>query len=252
MIRHDNVHYVDARSTGLPDGHFQTIVTSPPYFGLRSYGDDPAEIGAGSVADYLADMRRCADEWHRITADTGVLWLNIADTASGSGGAGGDYNRGGAKDGKPKWRQGAVDRPPMSWLNIPHRVVEEFVSAGWLYRSCITWEKGRLRPEDLAHSRRPGVSSEFIFMFSKTRDYPFFADRLPDGQRGNVWTFPPASGRNHLAPFPLELPLRCIPLTTEPGDRVLDPFVGSGTTMEAAEQLGRVGYGCDIYEWIKP
>lgn len=169
---------------------------------------------------------------------------------SGSGGAGGDYNTGGAKDGKPRWRQGRADRPPMSWLNIPHRVVEEFVSAGWLYRSCITWNKGRLRPEDLAHARRPGVSSEFIFMLSKSRAYPFHADRLVE--RGNVWTFPPARGRNHLAPFPLELPMRCIPLTTNPGDRVLDPFVGSGTTIEAAEMVGRIGYGCDIVNWMTP
>jgi DNA modification methylase len=249
---HYRIRSTDARSTGFAEGFFQTIVTSPPYWGLRKYGSDPAEIGAGSVADYLSDMRKCATEWLRITADTGVLWLNLADTASGSGGAGGDYNAGGAKQGKSRWRQGEPDRPTMSWLNLPHRVVEEFVATGWLLRADITWDKERLRAEDLSHARRPGVSTERIFMLSKSRNYPFHADRLPDGERGNVWRFPPARGRNHLAPFPLELPLRCIPLTTEPGDAVLDPFLGSGTTMEAAEQLGRVGYGCDIYEWIQP
>jgi DNA modification methylase len=91
------------------------------------------------------------------------------------------------------------------------------------------------------------VSSEFIFMLAKTRKHRFFADELVE--RGNVWKFPPSKGRNHLAPFPSELPERCIPLTTEVGQVVLDPFSGSGTTIAAAESLGRVGLGCDIYHW---
>lgn len=237
----------DARRIELPDESIHTIVTSPPYFGLRAYGDDVREIGRGSINDYLNDMRDCAVEWLRLLDEGGVLWLNLGDTAAGSGGAGGDYNRNGAKQGKPKWRQGDSGRAPMQWMNVPHRVVEVFVEAGFLYRSCITWDKQRLRPEDLKHARRPGVSSEFIFMLAKTRKHRFFADELVE--RGNVWKFPPSKGRNHLAPFPSELPERCIPLTTEVGQVVLDPFSGSGTTIAAAESLGRVGLGCDIYHW---
>ena len=242
----------DARRLPYDDGFFHAIVTSPPYFGLRRYGESDTEIGTEDVDGYLASMRDCAVEWHRVLADGGVLWLNIADTASGSGGAGGDYNRGGGKEGKPKWRQGKSDRAPMQWLNVPHRVVEEFVAAGWLYRACVVWDKERLRPEDLNHARRPGVSHEFLFMFSKGRDYRFFADRLPDGERGSVWRFPPVAKTNHLAPFPEELPRRCIPLCTEPGDRVLDPFSGSHTTARVADALGRRGYGTDIYVWDTP
>jgi DNA modification methylase len=237
----------DARQVPLANQSVQAIVTSPPYFGLRSYGDDDREVGRNDVDAYLNDMRKCAVEWRRLLDDQGVLWLNLGDTAAGSGGAGGDYNRGGGKQGKPKWRQGATDRTAMQWLNIPHRVVETFVESGWLYRACITWDKNRLRPEDLRHARRPGISSEFIFMLAKTRDHRFFPDALVE--RGNVWHFPSAKGRNHLAPFPLELPARCIPLVTQIGDVVLDPFVGSGTTVEVAEALGRQGVGCDLYDW---
>jgi site-specific DNA-methyltransferase (cytosine-N4-specific) len=239
------VHRADARSIPEPDGKFHSIVTSPPYFALRRYGTDDAEIGAGDVTTYLNDMAACAREWKRLLADEGLLWLNVGDTASGSGGAGGDYNRGGAKQGRPRYRQGKVDRDPMQWLNLPHRVVEVFVAEGWLYRSCVTWDKASLRPEDLSHARRPGISHEFIFMLAKDRGHRFFDQRLVE--RGSVWHFGPARRVKHQAPFPIELPMRCIPLSTQPGEWVLDPFAGSLTTMNAALQLDRQSVGVDLY-----
>lgn len=239
------LHKAGASSIPEPDEKFHSIVTSPPYYALRRYGDSPNEIGQGNFVDYLADMEKCAIEWKRLLHPEGLLWLNIGDTASGSGGAGGDYNRGGSKDGKPRYRQGKTDRSPMQWLNSPHRVLEVFVANGWLYRSCITWDKGALRPEDLRHARRPGVSHEFIFMLAKDRGHRFFESRLVE--RGSVWHFPPARRSKHLAPFPLEFPARCIPLSTQVGEWVLDPFVGSGTTCEAARRLGRNSVGVDLY-----
>lgn len=238
-------HTADARSIPEPDGKFHSIVTSPPYFGLRSYGELGTEIGKGDLDQYLADMEQCSLEWRRLIDDEGLLWINIGDTASGSGGAGGDYALGGLKTGRPLYRQGKTDRSSMQWLNVPHRIVELFVDTGWLYRSCITWDKGRLRPEDIKHARRPGVSHEFILMFAKTRKHRFFSDELTE--RGSVWHFAPAKAVKHQAPFPLELPLRCIPLSTLPGEWVLDPFVGSGTTLHAASILGRNAVGVDIY-----
>lgn len=242
----------DARNLDqIEDSSVHCIVTSPPYYANRAYGDDPREIGLGDLVDYYKAMDECATEWHRKLTDDGVLWFNTFDTASGSGGAGGDYNKGGSKDGRPKWRQGKVDRPRMNWLNVPHNTIEVFVQAGFYYRHCIIWEKVHgtgspvLRREDLKHVRRPGISHEYIFMLSKTPDYRFFPDRL--AEKGSVWAFPPATDRTHQAPFPIELPWRCIQLTTEPGDVVLDPFMGSGTTLDAATQLGRNAIGVDLY-----
>jgi site-specific DNA-methyltransferase (adenine-specific) len=63
-----------------------------------------------------------------------------------------------------------------------------------------------------------------------------------------MWTFNGESKKRvgHPAPFPLELPRRCIKMFSYVGDTVLDPFMGSGTTLIAAGQLGRKGIGLDV------
>lgn len=62
----------------------------------------------------------------------------------------------------------------------------------------------------------------------------------------NVWRTPCAARNGHPAPFPAELPRRAILLSTWPGDVVLDPFCGGGTTVRVARALGRVGVGVDL------
>ena len=236
----------------LPDKYFKTIVTSPPYWSLRQYGDSELEMGQGSLAEYLDDTRACARVWREKMTDDGVCWYNIADTAAGSGGAGGDHNRGGTKETIRKYRQGDSGLPPMQWCNVPHRVASIFQEEGWLYRHCVIWEKTSrngspvVRRANLNHERRPGTSHEFIFMFSMGRRYTWNTHELKE--RGSVWHFDVERGTTHDAPFPVELPLRCIPLTTNPGDAVLDPFGGSMTTVLAAQQLGREGWGLELYD----
>ncbi|HAV78280.1 MAG TPA: hypothetical protein DCX53_13105, partial [Anaerolineae bacterium] len=63
-----------------------------------------------------------------------------------------------------------------------------------------------------------------------------------------LWTFNGESKKKigHPAPFPLELPRRCIKMFSYIGDTVLDPFMGSGTTLIAAGMLGRKGLGVDV------
>ena len=140
----------------------------------------------------------------------------------------------------------------MSWCLVPSRVALALQSSGWLVRSWITWNKERLRPESLAHVRRPGVSSEVILMLTKQRQYKFYPERLED--RGDVWTFPPqvARKKSHLAPFPDELARRCIAVSTDEGDVVFDPFAGSMTTLVVAEEMGRRGVGLDLYNFEFP
>jgi site-specific DNA-methyltransferase (cytosine-N4-specific) len=235
----------DARELPLSDGTVNCCVTSPPYLGLRHYGEDERELGRGSIAEYVKEILAASAEVKRVLKDDGLYWLNIGDTAVGSGGAGGDYNAGGSREGRKRFKQGRLELRPMQWANVPARVAVALQDEqDWLLRATIVWEKAGRRPEDLRHVRRPGVSHELILMLAKTKQYRFFPERLPE--KGSVWHF--HTGRSpHPAAFPFELPERCIAACTEPGDLVIDPFAGSGTTMRAAEALGRIGMGFDIY-----
>ena len=64
----------------------------------------------------------------------------------------------------------------------------------------------------------------------------------------NVWRIQPVNGSDHPAPYPLTLAERCIRLSTWPGEIVFDPFMGSGTTLRAAKDLGRRAVGFELSE----
>lgn len=244
----------------LDDESVDVICTSPPFWGLRRYGESEDELGAEDLWEYVEKWKRVSDECWRVLKTDGLLWLNIGDTASGSGGAGGDYNKGGAKDGKPKWRQGKSGYPKMTWCNVPPKLIEammgpplqvpraedEWGHHRWLLRQTIIWDKGVERPESVHHARRPRPQHEFIYMMAKDRSHRFYADNLEE--TGTIWHFAPnTTGDKGLAPFPTELAVRCIMPSTAAGDVVMDPFSGSGTVPKVADELGREGIGIELY-----
>lgn len=135
----------------------------------------------------------------------------------------------------------------MSWIGVPDRVGLMLRDEGWLVRATVIWDKGAPRREDQKHVRRPLINYETIFMLAKHRDHRYYPQEHIES--GNVWHFAARPARRgHQAPFPFELPSRCVQLSTLPGDIVLDPFVGSGTTVHAAHALGRRGIGVELYE----
>ena len=242
----------------LVNDSVQALVTSPPYWGLRSYGDDPRELGTEDLHRYLERLVEVFASCRHGMAPSSLAWVNIGDTAAGSGGAGGDYNEGGrAPSQRRRYRQGrplvgstvngTSELAAGQWCGVPGRLAAALQDDGWRLRSTITWDKGRLRPESLEHANRPGVASEVILLLAPGRGRSkFYPERLTE--RGDVWHFPPATGRyKGPAPFPRELPRRCIVPSTDPGDLVLDPFAGSGTTLEVAERIGRRAIGFDLY-----
>jgi hypothetical protein len=99
------------RMTELEDGSVDLLLTSPPFYRLRSYlsdghPDKDKEIGSEATpAAFLDTLLELTAEWRRLLAPHGSIAVEIGDTYSGSGGAGGDYNPDGLRDGQPKFRQ---------------------------------------------------------------------------------------------------------------------------------------------------
>lgn len=235
----------DARAAlrTLPDESFGCAITSPPYWGRRSYTGQDDEIGVGSLDEYLDDLAEVFDLVAAKLAPDGLLWLNIGDTAANSGGAGGDHARGGRFEGRPLYRQGDAGLSGNQWCDVPGRVLHRLQDHGWLCRSIIVWDKGRVRPEDPRHVRRPGEQTEMIYMLARTPAYVFHAELLP--VRGNIWHFPAVRSRTgNQASFPTELPERCLRLSAV--GPVLDPFAGAGSTLVAAQGYGRDAVGIDL------
>lgn len=231
------------------------VVTSPPYLGLANYDSgDPRELGRDSLTRYVDDLRRVGEELRWVTDERAVWWLNIGDSFAGSGGAGGDYNKGGKRDGVPKVRPGYTGLDGPQQVLVPQRVALALQDDGWFVRKWITWDQGGALPEDPRHVRRPLRSSEVILMLTRGRDHRWNPDAQRELGLGDVWSFGRESraAKRGLRAFPPELPRRCILLSTEPGEVVLDPFGGSGTTVEVAESLGRIGWDIELKADVAP
>jgi hypothetical protein len=236
---------------GMPDASADCCVTSPPYYSLRDYGVAGQYGLEDSPAEYVAHMRQVFAEVYRVLADDGTFWLNIGDTYySGRGNPGPN-----APDAKQRARRGwlrPVDRCSQPWgikkslLGIPWQVVFALQQDRWALRAAITWRRTTAVPEPTGHDR-PWRTTEPLFLFTKRSRYWF--DRSALGGEEDVWTIEPDRGMDsgeHAAPFPIALPRRCIAAGCKPHGTVLDPFSGSGTSGEAAIQLGRRYIGIDL------
>lgn len=126
-------------------------------------------------------------------------------------------------------------------MGMPWRVAFALQADGWVLRSNITWIKKAPMPESVTN--RPSNATEEIFLFSKGTNYYYDNEgyREPTGANlRNYWMIgPDASAKPHPAAFPRELARRCILLGSRPGDIILDPFSGSGTTGVVAQELRR-------------
>lgn len=264
----------------LTPSSIQCVVTSTPYWGMRIYDDSTTVTWAdGETCAYGHEqtpegfVRHTTQIlWqlkHVLTPDASVWW-NLMDS----------YNtrtqiRGNAieallamqgKDAR-KWHDHEARRHSAghSYLKdgeqcmIPARVAERASRIGYHVKSVVTWAKRSSLPEP--QNSRVSRGLEYVIHLSPTRTPKFDkaayrrvrpalggrnigyeSDKLSD-----VWVLPTSSGGDgHGAQFPVSLPGRCIALTTEPGDIVLDPFVGSGNSGVAARALDRKFIGIDV------
>lgn len=238
----------------MPDGYFDCVVTSPPYWGLRDYGID-GQIGAETtVDDYIADLVRLFREVRRTLADKGTLWLNIGDSYTSGGRTWRDAdakNKGRAMDYRAPTPDGLK---PKDLIGVPWRLAFALQADGWYLRTDMIWNKPNCQPESVKD--RPTRSHEYVFLFSKSEKYyydwqaimePAADQKQKSKNRRTVWNIntEPYPG-SHFAVYPRALVRLCVAAGSRENGRVLDPFLGSGTTGVVCNELGRECVGIEL------
>lgn len=212
----------------LPDSSVHLVVTSPPYNVGKTYDENL------TLLEYRSFIKRVMQEIYRVLVPGGRICFNIAN----------------------------LGRRP--YLPLESYITEDLISLGFLMRGQIIWDKGPSSGGSTAWGSWSSPSNptlrdihEYILVFSKgmfTR--PKIDERTSTITKEDfleltksIWRFQSASAKKmkHPAPFPLELPRRCIELYTYSDEVILDPFMGVGTTARAAKLCGRrfVGYEID-------
>lgn len=239
--------------TTLDDRSVDCIVTSPPYFGLRDYGQDGQYGHETSPQEYVSTLVHLFSECRRVLTNDGTFWLNLGDTYSGYHG-----NKRVPDNEAPSNKPGYWENmrtslpggiPAKNMIGAPWRVALALQDDGWILRNDVIW--ARPTPAPFKGLDRLSSSHEHIFMFSKSARYWFNLDPIRVGENGrnpgDVWTIGTSKFRGaHFATFPPEVPERCIKSGCKPGGTVLDPFSGTATTGMAALSLGRKYIGVDI------
>ncbi len=269
----------------LPAESVQCCVTSPPYWGLRDYGVS-GQLGLEKSPDeYVNNLRLIFEQVRRVLKADGTLWLNLGDSynAGRNGGHPGGGKQGYAWKGVQRSGNNVPGLKPKNLVGIPWRVAFALQADGWYLRSEIIWHKSNCLPESVTD--RPTKAHEHIFLMAKNAKYFYDADAIrephaadsirrtkrkfvykhkPPGQTGHTRTpdgFCHAKGKNkrdvwrvstkpfkgaHFATFPPDLIEPCILAGSKPGDTILDPFFGAGTTGLVASKHGRKYIGIEL------
>ena len=251
--------------SSIPDGSVQTCITSPPYWGLRDYGND-GQLGLESTPDeYVASMVAVFAEVWRVLADDGTLWLNLGDSYSPA-------------------KLDSAGLKHKDLVGIPWRLAFALQADGWYLRQDIIWQKPNPMPESVRD--RCTKSHEYLFLLTKSARYYFdnkaikkepsanlgttnirfggnkYGDSddpkhatksgntyVDSGTRNkrSVWTIntKPFKGA-HFAVMPEALVEPCVLAGSKVGDLVLDPFAGSGTVGVVALRNGRDFVGVEL------
>lgn len=167
----------------LAPGSVRTIVTSPPYFGLRDYGHDD-QIGAeSSVGEYVDSLVATFAALRRALTDDGTLWVNLGDSYNAKPGQRKVTDKAGAKQ---QTKRGSTGSPSINvegltaknLLGVPWRVAFALQDDGWILRSDIIWAKPNPMPESVTD--RPTKAHEYLFLFAKSPKYFYDADAIKE------------------------------------------------------------------------
>lgn len=175
----------------MPNGSVNSCVTSPPYFGLRDYGEEGQYGLEASPAEYVETMRQVFAEVRRVLANDGTLWLNLGDSYSSEPPGKSEHSArsstlssGGHSPATAAMRESvrtaAVDRtkflPRKNLMGMPWRVAFALQDDGWILRSDVIWRKLNFLPESVKD--RPTRAHEYVFLFSKRQMYWYDAEAI--------------------------------------------------------------------------
>jgi len=277
---------VRERLADIPDGSVRCCVTSPPYWGLRDYGQGD-QLGLEETPEqYVENMVAVFREVKRVLANDGTLWLNLGDSYYNNfGGGSATMTTGNAGAVKQRGRHNLPKHELFKikdLVGIPWRVAFALQADGWWLRQDIIWHKPNPMPESVTD--RCTKAHEYVFLLTKSARYYYdhgavlepYAngdywigrpervtgkDNADRGDKGGHATTGHPEGRNrrsvwsittkpfkgaHFAVMPEALAEPCILAGSEPGDLVLDPFTGSGTVAVVALRNKRRFIGTEL------
>ncbi|GAB4373299.1 MAG: hypothetical protein Kow0042_17100 [Calditrichia bacterium] len=227
----------------LKNGEIDLIVTSPPYWHIKDYGI-PGQIGYGqTLHDYLIDLFYVWNKCYRVLREGGRFCLNIGDQFARS-----------------------IIYGRYKVIPIHAEFISQCEEIGFDFRGSIIWQKKTTMnttggatvmgsfpypPNGIVE-----IDYEFIHIFKKPGKNKRVSKEIKEISKltkeewkdyfSGHWYFGGAKQVQHEAMFPDELPQRLIKMFSFIGDTVLDPFLGSGTTVKVAMELKRKAIGYEI------
>lgn len=236
----------DARDLSfLPDESIHLVVTSPPYWNLKEYNDNPDQLG--HINDYerfLEELKKVWKHVFRVLVPGSRLVCVVGDVCVSRRKFGRHLVFPLHSDISIICRKIGFDNlNPIIWHKIANASFEVENGSKFLGKP---YEPNAIIKNDIEFilmQRKPGgyrKPTEEQRRLSKI-DKKDFSEWFQQ-----IWTIPGASTRNHPAPYPLELATRLVRMFSFYGDTILDPFCGTGTTLIAALRNGRNGIGIDI------
>jgi site-specific DNA-methyltransferase (adenine-specific) len=250
MKTHHKIIIGDSRQMKeISDESVHLIITSPPYWQLKDYGNGK-QIGFNDTyEEYINNLNLVWSECHRVLHKGCRLCINIGDQFARS-----------------------VYYGRYKIIPIRTEIIKFCESAGFDYMGAIIWQKvttchttGGATVMGSYPYPRSGIIKldyEFILIFKKYGESPKVSKEIKEKSElteeewsqyfTGHWNFPGEKQDKHLAMFPEELPRRLIKMFSFVGDTVLDPFLGSGTTSLAAKNLDRNSIGYEVNEDFLP
>ncbi len=250
MIPNPTIILGDSRNMSeIKDESIHLIITSPPYWQLKDYGNG-SQIGFNdSYEDYINNLNLVWKECYRVLHNGCRLCINIGDQFARS-----------------------VYYGRYKIIPIREEIIKFCETIGFDYMGAIIWQKvttcnttgGATIMGSFPYPRNGIIKLdyEFILIFKKLGDPPKVSREIKEKSKLTLkewneyfyghWNFSGEKQDKHLAMFPEELPKRLIKMFSFVGDIVLDPFLGSGTTCLSASNLGRNSVGYEINEHFLP